>query len=98
MASEYGFDFNPSICPRCGAGAHNQYRHDEDCVASLAPAFGIELLPWWIAGWDDKLRFVQSPQGKARHDATLEQARAYAMGARCASRAMKTLGESLAYL
>ncbi len=69
QGSEYGWFHPKNTCPCCGAGTHNSYRHDENCLTNIP----IELMPTWRDGWNARIY---------RGDTAAERA-AYAMGLNC---------------
>jgi len=38
-----------NTCKFCGAGAHNKYQHDENCLINVP----LEFMPHWRRGFDD---------------------------------------------
>jgi len=64
------------ICKYCGAGKHNQYQHDKNCLRNV-PTEGAAL---WHRGYDEQLA------GKVREVAPGDSGLLYLMGVACAAR------------
>jgi hypothetical protein len=77
---EYFGSGGPSnCCGSCGAGMHNNYRHDDNCLANL-PVHTKKLIEWWHLGHDAKKS--GSKPGLHMAVGSLEDT-AYIMGYRC---------------
>ena len=43
-----------NLRPACGAGKHNKYKHDQNCLFNL-PSHTTTLVEWWTIGRNEKV-------------------------------------------
>ncbi len=68
--------FLPSnTCKYCGAGAHNSYQHDENCLINVP----VDKMPPWRLGWRQRLGGMITAAG----------GKSYQMGARLAEKKLR---------
>lgn len=67
-----------NTCPSCGAGKHNNNKHDENCLINVP----VRNMKSWRMGW----RMKQSGSTFGVPSARTPAANAFRMGVRCATR------------
>jgi hypothetical protein len=80
----------PNTCQSCGAGLHNSYTHDADCLMNL-PGSYEELSRFWNGGWNAFLKHGPNSEAAASKNPDDITAKVFLMGFRCAEKMSLTV-------